>query len=159
MTLSTDSNTSRVHGNCYAKRSYLLDQKNDFLVDDKLTIHFEVELIQSSVNQDCLVGASLDYGTLLRNGQNTDILLVVDGEKFPAHKLILSARSSVLANLLENCTKNQEIEIPGVTAEVFHKLLHFLYSCNIEDIDHLAMDLLIAAHKVFLSNSGIITII
>ena len=88
---------------------------------------------------------------LLESGKHSDVVLVVDGTKFPAHKNLLCAQSPVFAAMFDhdNTKEAQEgkVEIVDVPKDVFQMLLNYIYSGTISDFIQTA-ELLIAADKV-----------
>jgi len=81
----------------------------------------------------------------------SDMKIICDGQEFPCHKFILSARSDVFRTMFASPLKLNEkeesvLEIPDVSAETMKTFLQFIYKDYIkeEDIDQ---DLLIAADK------------
>ena len=88
---------------------------------------------------------------LCLNGELSDLKIVCDGQEFPCHKLILSARSDVFKAMFTSdlkFNKNDEstLEIPDISAETMKTFLQFIYKDDVEaeDIDQ---NLLIAADK------------
>ncbi|XP_008556025.2 speckle-type POZ protein B isoform X1 [Microplitis demolitor] len=81
----------------------------------------------------------------------SDIVLVVDNRKFLAHKAILMARSAVFFAMFSNAMKEQkenEVNIPDMNPDIFEKMLEFMYTDEITDIDdNDIVDLLDAAEK------------
>ncbi|GIX84747.1 speckle-type POZ protein [Caerostris extrusa] len=65
-----------------------------------------------------------------------DITLSTQTTKFPAHKVILCARSDVFKSLLTNkeIEENGSIEIEDFDDETVHSLLMFLYTDTTEDM-------------------------
>ena len=95
-----------------------------------------------------------DFNLLRINSKLTDIVLRVNGQDFPAHKLILAARSPVFLAMFSHSelSENQDIvvDIPDIGAEVMERLLAFVYCGNIDRVDKVAPELLVAADKVCL---------
>ena len=68
------------------------------------------------------------FGKLLESGKGVDVTFQVDGETFPAHTLVLAARSPVFRAQLFGPLKNQNtkrIDIEDMEAPIF-KVLHLL---------------------------------
>jgi len=66
-----------------------------------------------------------ELGNYFLNRKNSDITFVIDGIELPAHKLILSAKSSVFANLLQ---KNvNDIVLKDIEINAFKALLKYFY--------------------------------
>jgi speckle-type POZ protein len=83
---------------------------------------------------------SQHIGHLLTSGKRTDITFEVDGEMFPAHKVVLAARSPVFRAQLFGPMKDKNmkcITIEDVEAPVFKALLHFMYWDELPDIEEL----------------------
>ena len=81
----------------------------------------------------------------------SDIKIICDGQEFPCHKLILSARSDVFKTMFASPLKMNEkeesiLEIPDISAETMKTFLQFIYKDDIE-ADDIDQDLLIAADK------------
>ena len=122
--------------------------------DSNLVIHCEVELLNplDIDNEKSLNIASLDFGALLKSGHLADVVMLVEGKKLAAHKCFLSARSPVFAAMFLHDTKeNQQsqIEITDVDTDVLQEVLRFIYTSKAENLELLALDLMIAAEKVW----------
>lgn len=96
--------------------------------------------------------ALADYGTLLKTGYLSDISLLVGEKTFLAHKLILSARSSVFAAMFTHDSVEKQksrVEIPDVSPETFEAFLTYLYTGTLTgDLeDTSAEKLLVVADK------------
>lgn len=79
-----------------------------------------------------------DYAQLLERNNFTDVNFVIDDEKFSAHRLVLSARSSVFAamfnsNMMEK--NNGLVEITDIQSNIFKHLLRFIYCSKVDDVD------------------------
>nr|KYP63881.1 Protein roadkill [Cajanus cajan] len=122
----------------YFKRRVL--ETSRFLKDDCLKIHCVVGVLVSS-SMDCSnlnpievpesdMGAH--FGMLLDDEELSDVTFVVDGEKFYAHKLILTTRSTTFeTRFLEGKGLDKsEIVITDVEPRVFKTMLQFIYIDN-----------------------------
>lgn len=111
-------------------------ETSDFLKDDCLRINCTVGVVVSAVDCSRLhsiqvpesdIGAH--FGSLLDNEETSDVIFDVSGEKFHAHKLVLTARSTVFETEFfegkEN--DNDEIVVKDMDPKVFKALLHFIY--------------------------------
>jgi BTB/POZ domain-containing protein 9 len=75
-----------------------------------------------------------DIGTLYLSDDYSDITLVVNGQRFNAHKVILAARSQYFRALLfgglKESTQN-EIELKEPILPAFKELLKYIYTGHI----------------------------
>ena len=84
----------------------------------------------------------------------SDFTFIVKSKEFKVHKAVLSVRSPVfkimfLSNMKE--AVDNKAEITDTEPSTFEKLLDFIYCCKIpKDLDYYAMDLFVAADKVWL---------
>ncbi|VVC26833.1 Hypothetical protein CINCED_3A008510 [Cinara cedri] len=72
-----------------------------------------------------------DIGTLYLNDRFSDIVLVVNGERFHAHRVVLASRSDYFRALLYGGLKEShqsEVEISDASVNSFKKLLEYIYS-------------------------------
>lgn len=72
---------------------------------------------------------------LLASKENADVTIKVKEETFSAHRLILAARSPVLAAMFKNEMIEKEtgfINISDCDPEVFSQFLRFLYSAEVD---------------------------
>ena len=89
-----------------------------------------------SVTQDLL---KEDYGKLLGDTELADVTFAVDGQRFPAHRCVLSARSAYFRGLFKSGKGMREggggaaaatdIIFEEVSVGAFRVLLRFLYAC------------------------------
>ena len=86
---------------------------------------------------------------------HSDLVFIVDGKELPAHKAILSSRSSVFEAMFDHpdLKENQlnRVDIEDVKPEVFQALLRFIYTdrVDLKDVET-SKDLLIAANRYLL---------
>lgn len=85
----------------------------------------------SSGEIDHIHVVSEDVGALYLSEDYSDVTLIVAGQKFNTHKLILAARSEYFRALLfggmRESTQN-EIELPTATLPAFKSLLKYIYT-------------------------------
>uniref|UniRef100_A0A6V7J9U8 BTB domain-containing protein n=1 Tax=Bracon brevicornis TaxID=1563983 RepID=A0A6V7J9U8_9HYME len=80
----------------------------------------------------------------------TDVTILVDGQRFPAHKLFLAMRSPVFAAMFSHKLKENEtneVHIEDTDPEVVQAMLEFIYTDRVSNITPLARDLLAVADK------------
>jgi hypothetical protein len=76
-----------------------------------------------------------DYGKLVEAPELADVVLVVEGERFPAHRNVLAARSEYFRGLLlsgmQEGSGQQEIPLEEVSAGAFRVVLRYLYTAAV----------------------------
>lgn len=133
----------------FVRRSVLEQQGSGYLVDDVVVIRYEIELVVTTggalnKNAKLLPAASVNVPSYPTIGKNLvgllydakskfDCTFEVEGEKFNAHSLILSARSSVFAAMLRTGAAMREgkegvCKLLDIKSDVFRLLLHFVYA-------------------------------
>ncbi|ELK30592.1 Ankyrin repeat and BTB/POZ domain-containing protein 1 [Myotis davidii] len=79
---------------------------------------------------------------LLDQGIHSDVLFVVHGKPFRAHRCILGARSSYFANMLDTKWKGKSIVVlrhPLINAVAFGALLQYLYTGGLDvGVEHIS---------------------
>lgn len=141
-----DPNARNCHGyRKFIKRSLLENPESGYLLNDTIKIKYKIELVVMSGGAFCRNDAdgalpivdipeprlSEDMGNLLKTGERSDFVFVVEGEEFPAHRLIVASRSPVFKALLDNDMREgseNKINIYDVRAPAFQILLHFVYT-------------------------------
>ncbi|XP_019178716.1 PREDICTED: BTB/POZ and MATH domain-containing protein 2-like [Ipomoea nil] len=148
--LETGPYTLKYRGSMWGyKRFYRRTQleTSEFLKDDCLLIQCTVGVVRTYIEAPKIysipVPASnigLQFGKVLESGEGSDINFEVEGEVFPAHKLVLAARSPVFRAQLFGPLKEQNtqyIKIEEMQAPVFKALLHFIYWDMLPDLQDL----------------------
>ena len=79
------------------------------------------------------------FGDLLQSRRGADVTFVLDsGERFPAHKNILAARSPVfMAEFFGhmNEMRSKSVQIQDMEAAVFKAMLHFIYTDMVPELE------------------------
>ncbi|XP_057318272.1 speckle-type POZ protein B-like [Microplitis mediator] len=135
----------------------LLENKDDFLPNNTLTIGVKLSIYdnyESFTFEYPLQGPQRqmtdDFKKLYNSQINSDVTFIVGNEKFKAHKIILSARSPVFSAMFTHKMKenrDNKVAIPDIEPKIFNKLLEFIYTDEINDLDMDAVSLLEAADK------------
>jgi speckle-type POZ protein len=122
-------------------------ETSDYLKDDCLLVNCTVGVVQSHTEGPKIYripvpqsDMSQHIGHLLTSGKRTDITFEVDEEMFPAHKVVLAARSPVFRAQLFGPMKDKNMEcikVEDMEAPVFKALLHFMYWDELPDIEEL----------------------
>jgi len=128
----------------YVKRSKLLEEEDVLLPNNTLTLFFKLSLCSSPESEggpdalDSASNLSLDCLSqdlaLLQDPEKalfSDVTLVAGGKEFPAHRSILSARSSVFLAMFEHPLEesvNGKVEISDATPETLALFLKIIYT-------------------------------
>jgi speckle-type POZ protein len=111
--------------------------------DDYLTVQCTITIVKELAAKTVPVPVPSSnlhqhLGELLRSGTGSDVVFVVSGESFAAHKNILAARSPVLmaeffGHMREASARRVVIE--DMEAEAFKAMLHFVYTDTVPELD------------------------
>lgn len=123
-----------------------------------------------------------DFGKLYLNEELSDVTICIKSKdeksnEYPAHKIILSARSKVFNAMFQDKMKKSTLDhvycafdrviVEGIKEEVFLEMLRYIYTGNVQNLDTLAFELLpvadrydlqklkIACGNVFLKNLSV----
>uniref|UniRef100_A0A0K0FNX4 Speckle-type POZ protein-like (inferred by orthology to a human protein) n=1 Tax=Strongyloides venezuelensis TaxID=75913 RepID=A0A0K0FNX4_STRVS len=154
----------------FIERDFLLNESNGLLINDKLTILCEAEIIEvKSENHDnsetsinITIPQSklpLDYGEMFESSFLTDCVIKTGNTKINAHKVILCARSSVFSDIFKNTLEKSQtstIEIEGFSVEVVKEMLKYIYKDEVSNISNIASDVLAIADKYKLDRLKVI---
>jgi hypothetical protein len=84
------------------------------------------------------------------SNKTADVVFVVEGNEYHAHKMILSCRALALFDLCKEYQgEQQSIPISGIKGATFEKILVFVYTVKLPDIEDAtsAVELLLAADR------------
>ena len=113
------------------------------------------------VNPDIAIDCSDQLVTQLEGLYDTmewsDVIININGRKFPAHKYILITRIKPFAAMFKHSTKENltyQITIEDVEADVFQELLRFVYTARLSSatMDSIGVGLFIVADKYLLDD-------
>ncbi|KAI4308329.1 hypothetical protein L6164_031413 [Bauhinia variegata] len=118
----------------FFRRSAL--EQSTYLKNDCLKINCTVGVVVSAIDCPRLhsikvpesdIGAH--FGMLLENMEGLDVTFNVAGEKFPAHKLVLAARSPVFrSKFIDGLDEEkEEVIVTDLEPKVFKAMLHYIY--------------------------------
>ncbi|CAL1296282.1 unnamed protein product [Larinioides sclopetarius] len=104
-----------------------------------------VEKLDSEISTDL----KTDFRSILQDKILCDVKLCTESEIFPAHWLILSARSPVFRAMFQDSMKEKDqIEIKGFKPDTVRRLLVYIYTDSLEKLQRKsALDLYAAAVK------------
>uniref|UniRef100_A0A0N5BM39 BTB domain-containing protein n=1 Tax=Strongyloides papillosus TaxID=174720 RepID=A0A0N5BM39_STREA len=143
----------------FVRRDFLLNESNGLLVNDKLTILCQVEIIElkrkkhgteeTPLNVIVLQPKiSSDYGNLFDSQLLTDCIIKIEDTEIRVHKAVLAARSSTFRNIFNSTSGNSQmnvIEIKNFRAEVVKKMLEYIYKDEISNVRNMASEMLAIA--------------
>ncbi|XP_065203942.1 speckle-type POZ protein-like [Planococcus citri] len=136
--------------------------RNKLLLNNTLTIRCEVKfsdtngITTSTSFLQCNCGIEMpcdlseNIASLFENQTLTDVILSVNGKEYPAHKVILAARSPVFCAMFKHNTKENElnrVDINDINEAVVEAMLKYIYTGKCNDSDELVEGLLVAADK------------
>ncbi|KAH0545664.1 hypothetical protein KQX54_002168 [Cotesia glomerata] len=130
----------------FIEKKKLWDLKDELLVlvyDTDSNLHGLPSKIETSLIAN-------DIKELYRTKKGSDIVIKFEEREFKAHKVLLHARSSVFSAMLtqDNISSQiSEISIPRVKADIFSKLLEFIYTDQVIHLDEFAQNLLEVAER------------
>ena len=148
----------RVGYSKFIKRSVLTARDKGLLTNDTLTIVCEITTTSSTSNLTSVVEPvpaieypTEDLGHLLENKTFCDLFVFVDGIRFPAHKLILAARSPFMANMFQQQMEKEDtgdsVTLTDIDQETFGAVLRFIYTGKVDGVEDMTDKLLIASSK------------
>ncbi|XP_057318225.1 speckle-type POZ protein B-like [Microplitis mediator] len=153
-----NSNFSKGHGfSKFLETKRLLENQDDLSPNETLTICVELTIYDNyeSLTTEYPLQTphrqiTDDLKELYDSKMNSDVILVVGDTIYTAHKLILSARSPVFLAMFTHEMKEKKentVTIPDIDPEIFEKILEFIYTDSINDLDADAECLLESANK------------
>ncbi|XP_008217320.1 speckle-type POZ protein B-like [Nasonia vitripennis] len=142
---------SKVTDNCLSNGSLTVQVQITFHND----VFHEVDdyaILNAPVSPlfNCKLSVLDAYEELLSSAKFSDITIVVVDKKFSVHRNILACRSPVFSAMFEHEMlekRKNVVEISDVEPEVMAEVLRFIYADKVNNIEKLAVDLLIAADK------------
>ncbi|XBI57913.1 hypothetical protein VPH35_039223 [Triticum aestivum] len=115
-----------------------------YLRDDRLTIECVITIAEDAKPFKVPPSDITEHlGKLLRGKEGADVVFEVQGEAFPAHKVVLAMRSPVFKAELYGARREKNtshITIADMQPAVFEGLLHFIYTDSLPAMDDLSQD-------------------
>lgn len=139
----------------FVKQEFLLNEENEVLLDDKLTIVCEIIATVGSGNISGTLttpesNLAIDFTFLLENKNFSDVTLSAGEKEFPAHKVILTARSPVFKAMFQHDmeeSRNNRVKITDIDEEGLCELLRYMYTGKVNKLEKMAPSLLSMAEK------------
>ncbi|GFU42630.1 BTB and MATH domain-containing protein 43 [Nephila pilipes] len=154
-------------------KEQVIERKNEYLPNDVLSLKYEFcfasgvlfrEIVQTeydfhliskvaSTQDDFVISRTLssDLISLYNNKTLCNVILETETKTFSAHEIVLCARSPVFKSMLTGGLKEAEskhIEIKDLEDETVDKMLYFLYTDSLQDLQwDTALNLYYAADK------------
>ncbi|XP_055951698.1 uncharacterized protein LOC129987790 [Argiope bruennichi] len=99
-----------------------------------------LSLQKREAEESCAVPLTLvkDLKSLYEEGVLCDVHLLAEGMTFPAHKNVLCARSPIFRRMFtqdEAAMNNKEVKLPDMDADSVRKMLEFIYTDEVKDLD------------------------
>jgi len=95
----------------------------------------------------CLVD---DLGSLLTTNLYSDVVFIVEGQRVPAHRCILAARSSYFRDLIADA--GAEVKLDNVRHAIFLAILRYLYTARLDVDPRLALEIVVSADRFKLAD-------
>ncbi|XP_057318423.1 speckle-type POZ protein-like [Microplitis mediator] len=91
-----------------------------------------------------------DFSELYKVQDDRDVMIYVQGVAFPVHKRVLKARCPKLYEMVDHHQhmsdgNDNKVALTDIEPEIFKRVLEFMYTRNVEDLDDHAVGLLEAA--------------
>ncbi|XP_057318347.1 speckle-type POZ protein-like [Microplitis mediator] len=135
----------------------LMKKRDEYFPNNTLTFCLNLTVYDTPVSTSTKLELNIpinqmahDYTELYNTKMGSDVTINVRNTEFRAHRSILMARSPVLAAMFSHDMiekKENKISIPDITPEIFEKLLKYIYTDEVNDLDADAERLLEAADK------------
>lgn len=134
----------------FKKRSEL--EKSAYLRDDSLVIECDLSVIKEPLVAEAALTVEVqmppsdlaeNFENLLETAEEADVAFEVEGEVFPAHKIVLATRSPVFKAQLYGQMRDKtrrNITVEDMQPTVFKALLHFIYTDSLPSMDNLDAD-------------------
>lgn len=138
----------------FVVRSNLFNTSSELcMAADRLTVYCEFSVVRESVNVRCsnFKGSattrtiSEDIKELFESQKFSDFALVVSGRNIKVHKTILAARSPLFAAIMPEA--KSKMEVADLSYEAVIEFLRYIYTDEVENIDNISQELLIASIK------------
>ncbi|XP_057319537.1 speckle-type POZ protein-like [Microplitis mediator] len=145
---------------CTCCLPYLPNTIDKLLPNDTMTLY--IELI-TYLNDDPIFpdeyminiydhdpNSSGDFSELYKVQDDRDVMIYVQGVAFPVHKRVLEARCPKLYKMVDHHQhmsdgNDNKVALTDIEPEIFKRVLEFMYTGNVEDLDDHAVGLLEAA--------------
>eukprot|EP00542_Grammatophora_oceanica_P009515 CAMPEP_0194031694 /NCGR_PEP_ID=MMETSP0009_2-20130614/4802_1 /TAXON_ID=210454 /ORGANISM="Grammatophora oceanica, Strain CCMP 410" /LENGTH=387 /DNA_ID=CAMNT_0038671917 /DNA_START=83 /DNA_END=1249 /DNA_ORIENTATION=+ len=114
----------------FLRRSDVLDPSNGFLVNGTLTVEVDLQVYQEKPPTWVPKRTQTTKDIMLRmfhSPKLTDVVFSVAGQKFEAHRIVVSITAPALYDLAAEATSDEDVEIPDMKPAVFRSLLRFMY--------------------------------
>ena len=162
---------------CAPPYEELQKPEKNLLPDDVLTIHCSIAIqnqtsaVTSGTSKPLLSPGMLDktnatkslenmMGEMFLNDKFSDCTVFCQGREFNCHKAVLAGRSVVFDAMFTHDmkeTRRGEVVIKDLDSDTVGKMLAYVYTGKVEEIEAKAAELLAAAEKYILPELKIIT--
>ncbi|XP_008205726.1 speckle-type POZ protein B-like isoform X1 [Nasonia vitripennis] len=134
----------------WLKRDILEQEKETLLPNGVLKIICQIRTYirttsTTNITEDSLFALSEDIKKLYLNPKFSDYTLISRKHKFPVHKSILSARSTIFKLMFKCDTDSVSTKISDVNTGVLKELLRYIYTDRVKNLKKHAMKLMMAS--------------
>ncbi|XP_011299511.1 speckle-type POZ protein-like [Fopius arisanus] len=143
----------------FIKRNHVLSNAGDLLTNDELRISCEFDYeIKSGENCSEITSRDSqvvkDLWLCFEQSKFTDCSITVETKIFHTHKMILAARSPILCQMIDESKEKKELvkvpvhlQLEGISAEILRRMLQFIYTGGVKNIEVMTDELMAAADK------------
>mmetsp|Transcript_12300 Transcript_12300/g.30077 ORF Transcript_12300/g.30077 Transcript_12300/m.30077 type:complete len:396 (+) Transcript_12300:214-1401(+) len=128
-----DTDTFAVQGNFLRsdyhyrlKRSEIVEESNNILLDGALIVHVEIQTRIVMTFQPPNTSAGI-MKRILESKEDADVVFYVRGMSILAHKLILKMNAPILFSLCRNRSMDAPLSIEDTSPEVFRIIIQYIY--------------------------------
>uniref|UniRef100_A0A0K0F323 Speckle-type POZ protein (inferred by orthology to a human protein) n=1 Tax=Strongyloides venezuelensis TaxID=75913 RepID=A0A0K0F323_STRVS len=139
----------------FFKRDFLFDRNNKFIINDTLILGCEIFYYcssQNTVNTSTISNINeplntlvKDFSNLLESSKFFDCIIKTKDYEIKAHKCILASRSELFDSIFKRTNHGYEsniIDINDFSSEVMKKMIKYLYTGKLPDMDDMACEML-----------------
>ncbi|XP_057318544.1 TD and POZ domain-containing protein 1-like [Microplitis mediator] len=137
----------------FIEKKQLIERKDTLLINDVLTVGVEFTVYDDEFRSMTTLRKNPiaeSIKELYETRKDYDFIITVENRKFKVHKIILIARCPVFSAIFAGAIKEghkDDLSIADIKATAFSKMLEFIYTDQVTDVNDVAIDLLDAAEK------------
>ena len=139
-----------VGGLNYGFQYFLEETEIMRLLSSNGSLHVMVKIKPFKTIPDQIQNVEKDFQPFLNNKALSDVVFLISGSEFPAHKVILASASPVFDRMFSHEMRENimnQVEVTETDPDVFNEMLRYIYTGNVEDLSDVAFDLYELANK------------